>query len=83
MIHFVFLFMFFFIKGFKPSGERLHSQPDAGVAPGDLAAPQQFGNGKDHLVSALCSFRSNIIRTYLLKIDNEIAELCRFTQMSG
>ena len=55
----------FFIRGFWPSGERLHPQPDAGngrgklsfVAPGDLAAPQKFGNGKDRLVSALFSLR--------------------------
>jgi hypothetical protein len=52
MIHFYFVFISFFIRGFSPSGERLHSQPDAGigrgkhsfVASGDLAEHQQFGN---------------------------------------
>jgi hypothetical protein len=52
MIHFSFVFISFFIRGFSPSSERLHSQPDAGigrgkhsfVASGDLAENQQFGN---------------------------------------
>jgi hypothetical protein len=79
-----FLFTFSSFGAFSPqvSGFTLNRMP--ALAEGSSASlplatllPQQFGNGKDHLVSALSSFRSNIIGTYLLllTLHNDTDEL--------